>query len=216
MNINISIAIFILLSFFNMTAISNEVINDQNSFSVLESNVLNISEFQENGVKLQYKTRENIEKESDRVKQYLIKKINGSYREMNKNQFEISDNNFHTDIKLWCQDKYTYVEITLINKNAKYTTIDLKRILKKLENQKSENIQYLSYYEGKVKELDNNYSIDKLVNENDIQKIELLKINNGYTGTGCLSDGHKINLSKIRYNTGSYIIIGTPIIFATY
>ena len=216
MNINISIVIFVLLSFFNMAAISNEVINDENSFSILESNMTNISEFQENGVKLHYKTRDNIEKESNRVKQYLIKKMNSSYREINKNQFEIFDNDFHTNIKLWCEDKYTYVEITLINKSVKYTTVDLKRILQEIENQELENIRYLFYYEGKEKDPDNNYSIDKLANENNIQKVNLLKINNGYTGIGYLNDGNKINMAKVRYNTSSHIIIGTPIIFATY
>lgn len=151
MNINISIVIFVLLSFLNMAVVSNEVINDKNSFSALESNMTNICEFQENGVKLQYKTKDNIEKESDKVKQYFIEKINGSYREINKNQFETFDDNFHTNIKLWCEDKYTYVEITLINKSVKYTTVDLKSILQKLEDQKSENVQYLFYYEGKEK-----------------------------------------------------------------
>ena len=216
MNIKISIVILILLSFFNIGAISNGVNNTKNSFSVLETNIKNISEFQENGAKLQYKTKDNIRKESDRIKEYLINKINGSYREINKNQFEIFNNDFCTNIKMWCEDKYTYVEITLINKSDKYTTADLKNILKKLENQKSKNKQYFLYYEGKEKELDNNYSIDKLANENNVQKINLLNINNGYTGTGYLSNGDKANFALTKYNTGSYIIIGTPTIFATY
>jgi hypothetical protein len=54
------------------------------------------------------------------------------------------------------------------------------------------------------------------VNENYIRKINILKINNGYTGTGYLSNGEKINFALVKYNTGSYIIIGTPIIFTTY
>lgn len=216
MNIKISIVIFILLSFLNIGAISSEVSNTKNSFSILETNIKNISEFQENGAKLQYKTRDSIEKEMFRVKEYLNYNVNDSYREINKNQFEIINKNFNTNIKMWCEDKYTYVEITLINKNSKYTTVDLKTILQKLENQKSENKQYFFYYEGKEKEQDNNCSIDKLANENNIQKINSLSINNGYTGTGYLSDGDKINFALIKYNTGSHIIIGTPIIFATY
>ena len=216
MNIKVSIVIFILLSFFNMGAISNEVSNTKNSFSVLETNITNISEFQENGAKLQYKTRNNIEKESDRIKECLTNNIDGSYKEINKNQFEIFNSNFYINIKMWCEDKYTYVEITLVNKNAKYTTADLKRILQKSENQKSENSQYFFYYEGKEKEQDNNYSIDKLANENNIQKTKLLRITNGNTGTGYLSNGDKINFAIISYNTGSNIIIGSPIIFATY
>jgi hypothetical protein len=216
MNIKVSIVIFILLSFLNIGAISNEASNAKNSFSILEKNVTNISEFQENGAKLQYKTSDSIEKEIFRIKEYLNYNINGSYREINKNQFEIINENFNTNIKMWSEDKYTYVEITLINKDAKYTTEDLKNILQKLENKKSENKQYFFYYEGKEREPDNNYYINKLANENNIQKINLLNINNGYTGTGYLSNGDKINFALTKYNTGSYIIIGTPIIFATY
>ena len=51
---------------------------------------------------------------------------------------------------------------------------------------------------------------------NHIKKINLLKINNGYAGTGYLNNEDKINFALIRYDTGSHIIIGTPIIFATY
>ena len=44
----------------------------------------------------------------------------------------------------------------------------------------------------------------------------MLDLNNGYTGRGYCSDGEKINFAISNYNTGAYIIIGTPIIFATY
>jgi len=216
MNIKISIVIFILLSFFNIGAISNEVNNSKDSFGTLEKNITNISEFEENGVKLQYRTKDNIEKEILRIKEELTCNTNDDYREINETQFEIINNNFNTNIKMWCEGKYTYAEITLINKDNQYATVDLKNILQKLENQKSENIQYFLYYEGKGKELDNNYSITKLANENNIQKINILDINNGCTGTGYLSNGDKINFALTKYNTGSHIIIGTPIIFATY
>lgn len=216
MKSKISIVILILLSFLNVGAISNEVSNSKNSFGALEKNITNISEFQENGVKLQYKTRDNIEKESARIKEYLVNNINGKYEECNNNQFEIFNSDFHTKIKMWCEGKYTYVEITLVNKNSEYTTVDLKNILKKVENQKVENRQYFFYYEGKEKDMDNNYFTDKLVNENNIQKTNILKINNGYTGTGYLSNGEKINFALNKYNTGSHIIIGTPIIFVAY
>jgi len=216
MNIKISIVIFILLSFLNIGAISNGISNTKTSFSVLETNITKISEFHENGAKLQYKTRDNIQNESTRIKENFINNISDRYREINRNQIEIYNNNFYTNIKMWCEDNYTYVEITLINKNSKYTTVDLKNILHKLENQKLENMQYFFYYEGKEKDQYYNYSIDKLAIENNIEKTNLLKINNGYTGTGYLCNGDKINFAIIRYNTGSYIIIGTPIIFATY
>lgn len=216
MNVKVSIVIFILLSFLNMGAISNEIISTRNSFYILEANMDNISGFEENGVKFQYKTKNNIEKEVFRIKEYLTGKIDGNYKEINKNEFQITNNDFKINTKSWYEDKCTYVEITLINKNAQYTTTNLKNILQKLENQKLENMQYFLYYEGKESEADNKSTIDELIKKNNMKDIELLDINNGYVGTGNLSNGDKINFALINYNTGSHIIIGTPIIFATY
>jgi hypothetical protein len=216
MNIKVSIAIFILLSFFNIGAVSNSIISTNNSFNHLETNVGSISEFEENGVKLQYKTKDNIEKERSRIKEYVTHTINGTYKEDENNEFEIFNNDFNIDVKIWNEDKYNYVEIILINKNSQYTTADLKSLLKKLENGKLESIQYFLYYEGKLKNADNDYSTNKFIQENDLQKIRLLDINNGYAGTGYLSNKDKINFALTKYNTGSHIIIGTPIIFTTY
>lgn len=217
MNIKMSIAIFILLSFFNLGAISSGIISTENPFSILESNVASMSEFQENGVKFQYKTKNNIENEVFRTKECLTNNVSGSCKEIDKNQFEIVNKDFKINTKIWLEENYTYVEITLVNKNVQYTTKDLKNILKKLENQKLEYVQYFLYYEGKCKgdEISNNF-IGQIANENKISDINLLDINNGYTGTGNLSDGEKINFALIKYNTGSHIIIGTPIIFTTY
>lgn len=218
MNIKMSIVIFILLSFFNIGAISSEIISTENSFSILESYIANMSEFQENGVKFQYKTKNNIEREAFRIKEYLTDNIGGSYEQVDKNQFQIINNDFKINTKIWFEEKYTYVEIILVNKNAGYTTKDLKNILRKLGNQKLECIQYFLYYQGKCKvnEINNNNFTDELTNGNNISNINLLDINNGYTGTGNLSNGDKINFALIKYNTGSHIIIGTPIIFTTY
>lgn len=216
MNAKLSIVIFILLSFLNIGAISNEIISVQNSFNILEVNMDSISEFEENGVKFQYKTKNNIEKEFFRIREYLTENINGNYKEINKNQFQIANDYFKLNTKTWYEDKYTYVEITLINKNSQYTATNLKCILQKLENEKMENIQYFLYYEGKQSEADDNYIIDELIQKNNMKDIKFLDINNGHVGTGNLSNGEKINFALINYNTGSHIIIGTPIIFATY
>lgn len=216
MNIKLSIAIFILLSFFNLGAVSNVDYHDKNSFSILETNIRTVSDFEENGVKLQYKTRENIEKEIFRVKKQLNCNIKGNYREINKNQFQLLNDNFHIDIKTWGEDKYNYVEIKLINLDVKYSTLDLKNMLQRIKGEKSEDEQYFLYYKGKRSKEDSNYSINKLLNENNVQKASLLKISNGYTGTGNLSDGNKFNFAMIKYNTGSNIVIGSPTIFELY
>lgn len=214
MNVKISILIFILLSFLNIGAISDNICNTKNPLNTLESNVRNISEFEENGVKLQYKTKENIQKETFRIREYLTHNISGYCDNIDKNQFQISNNDYHVDVKIWNEDKYNYVEIILVNRNSKYLILNLTNMLKKIEDEKSEDIQYFSYYEGK--NLDSNYSIDEFLNESNLKNTELLKINNGYTGIGYLNNSIKINFALIKYNTGSHIIIGTPIIFTTY
>jgi hypothetical protein len=216
MNIKVSIAIFILLSFFNLGAVSNVISNDKNLFGILETNIRTVSEFEENGIKLQYKTSDNIEKEILRVKKQLNYNVDGYYREINKNQFQVINNNFHIDIKTWGEDEYNYVEIKLINRNAQYSTLDLKNMLQRIEDDKTEDEQYFLYYKGKRTKEDSNYSISKLLNENNIQKASLLEISNGYAGTGNLVDGNKVNFALIKYETGLNIIIGTPTIFELY
>lgn len=216
MNVKVSIAIFILLSFFNLGAVSNVISNDKNLFGILETNIRTISEFEENGIKLQYKTSDNIEKEILRIKKQLNYNLDGHYREINKNQFQVINNNFHIDIKTWGEDEYNYVEIRLINRNAQYSTLDLKNMLQRIEDDKSEDEQYFLYYKGKITKEDSNYYISKLLNENNVQNASLLKISNGYAGTGNLVDGNKVNFALIKYDTGLNIIIGTPTIFELY
>ncbi len=214
MKIKISIVFLILLSFFNLGAISKNFNNTQNSFNNLENSISSTSKFEADGVKLQYKTTDNIEKEIIRIKQHLINNINGNYEDLGNNQFEIYNKDLDINIKMWYEGKYTYIEIILLNKNLDYSTKYLKDLLKNIENNKMEDVQYFIYYEGK--ELNKDYTIDKLINENNLKNVKFLDINNGYAGTGYLSNGDKINFALIKYDTGSHIIIGTPMIFATY
>lgn len=216
MNIKLSIAVFLLLSFFNIGAVSNMVNEQNNSFGIIEADMRNISEFQENGVKLQYKTRENTEIEISKIKKQLNCDIDGDYREINKSQFKVIKEDFIIDIKTWDENKYNYFEIKLINKDPKYSTLNLKEMLKKIEDKKSEDAQYFLYYKGKSLKDDRNYYIDKFLNGNNIQKASLLEISNGYAGTGNLSNGDRVNFALIKYDTDLNIIIGTPTIFESY
>ncbi|EHI97461.1 hypothetical protein CDLVIII_0736 [Clostridium sp. DL-VIII] len=211
----ISMAILmLLLSFFEIGAISGNVNSSQNALNSLELKARNVSVFEENGVKLQYKTKQDMQREIYRIKEYFIHNTEGDYEEINENQFEIFNHSYNINVKIWREDKYSYVEIVLINKNSEYSTINLRDMIQKVENKESEDVQYFSYYEGK--NLSDGYSINKFLDENDLKNTELLGINNGYTGTGYLNGSYKINFALIRYNKVSHIIIGTPIIFTAY
>ncbi|OOM75763.1 hypothetical protein [Clostridium sp. BL-8] len=211
----ISMAILmLLLSFFEIGAISGNVNSSQNALNSLELKARNVSVFEENGVKLQYKTKQDMQREIYRIKEYFIHNTEGDYEEINENQFEIFNHSYNINVKIWRENKYSYVEIVLINKNSEYSTINLRDMIQKVENKESEDVQYFSYYEGK--NLSDGYSINKFLDENDLKNTELLGINNGYTGTGYLNGSYKINFALIRYNKVSHIIIGTPIIFTAY
>lgn len=213
MKFKISSIILILLSFFNIGAVSGNHMNI-NSFNELESVYINKSEFVENGSRVQYKTKSTINNEFDRINQIINKNniYNYEYMEQNRTKFLNEDRQIETE--LWSDDRYTYVVITLVNSSENYKTEDLLSILKELISRNSEEIQYYRYYKGKISVgYENEYTRDI---SNSISESEILNLSNGYTGSGYCTDGEKINFAISNYNTGAYIIIGTPIIFATY
>ena len=50
----------------------------------------------------------------------------------------------------------------------------------------------------------------------NIKDINALDIHNGYVGTAKLQDGERVNFAVSNYDKGTYLVIGTPIIFSTY
>ena len=216
MNMKLIIAAFLLLSFFNFGAVADILNKKENSFGIIENDLRDISEFQENGVMLQYKTREDGKKEISNIKQQLNCNTSINYREINNNQFQILKDDFHIDIKTWEENKYNYFEIKLINKNPKYKVLYLKNMLKNIEDEKSNDVQYFLYYKGKETKEDINYYVDKVLNKNGVQKVNLLEITNGYVGNGNLNNGERLNFASIKYDISSSIIIGTPTIFELY
>ena len=60
-------------------------------------------------------------------------------------------------------------------------------------------------------------SIPKSIIENSKQDtIRSLEINNGKVSNIVMNDDKSINVAQVNYNSGSYLIIGTPTIFITY
>lgn len=214
MKIKISIVLFILISMLNMGAVCN-FRTDYSKFEYLEIYMQSKSYFVENGIKLQYKVNNNINNESSRIKTYLEKNKSGYYSVNGENQFDFVNVDLDINVKLWNKDNYTYVEIILINKNSQYNSLDLKQFLKGLEETKDKEIKYFFYYKGKLKDCDTK-SRENLLLESNIKNIDMININNGYTGVGEFTNGEKINFALADYNTGYYIIIGTPIIFTAY
>lgn len=213
MKVKISVLILILLSFFNIGAVSNTNI-EGNSFSNMEFSLINKSEFIENGCKIQYKTKNSIYSERNRVKDYIIDKCSVNYKTVEKSKIEFLNDYMQIETDLWNDDEYTYVAITIINNNTDYKTDKLINILKGLENESFIEVEYYKYYKGRLACDKEEQYVKDIVNS--IYNVDVIRINNGYTGNGYCNYGEKINFAISNYNTGTYIIIGTPIIFTTY
>lgn len=215
MRLKFSIVILILISFLNIGAFSGSLVNDI-SFTGLESQCLCKSEFVENGVKVQYKTKTDKNTEEEKVRNYFLQdglKVNSS------SNLKFYSDKVNVETNLWNDDLYTYVNVTLINKDASYMTLELQNIIGELIDKDSEEVQYFSYYKGKVDEtgqVDSRKILEEIMSESILNGADILELYNGYAGKTTIKDGKELNFALCRYNTGTYIIIATPIIFAAY
>lgn len=199
--------IYIIIFSINLSGVS--INNLENiSFYQLENFLINKIEFNENGVKLQYNIESNKDYELNRIlglmsDKYKIENINNKYH------FYLKSNNT-IEIKIWEEDNITFVESFIINKNKCMSTEELKRELDNILSSKVRNKRYFKYYKGEISNTDN-FDIDNI----ELKK-ELLKIENGYVGKETLNNGEKLSYGIMKYNTGVYLVIGTPVIFTTY
>lgn len=200
-----SLIIYFIIFTLNLVNIPNGSIISKDNYKYIEKIVMDETDFSENGVKIQYNIKSDIDKEVLRIKN--IFKDNYEFDEVDKYHFYIKGKN-NIEIKLWKENDNLFVEGIILNKNENITNIYLKNILKKLENNKTKSVKYFEYYKGKLLYINSL----KDINLND----KLLKIHNGYVGKEKLSNNREFSYGIIEYNTGIYIIIGTPTIFTTY
>lgn len=199
--------IYIIIFSINLSGVSSNNLENI-SFYQLENFIVNKTEFNENGVKLQYNIESNKDYELNRIlnlmsDNYKIENINSKYH------FYLKGNNT-IKIKIWEEDNITFVESFIINKDKCMSTEYLKKELDKILSSKVRNKKYFKYYKGRIANTDN-LDIDNI----ELKK-ELLKIENGYVGKETLKNGEKLSYGIMKYDTGVYLVIGTPVIFTTY
>ncbi len=211
MKLRVSIVILIMMSFLNM-GYYFDVLSYADSFCSLEINIREKSAFVENAVEGKYKTKNNIYVEYERIGKVFssmgFKKGNSD----SSNHLIFYKDKQKIEVSKWEENNYSYVNITIYNKDSKYKTGDLIKILYKIDDKNLVLNDCYSYYKGETK----GSIIGELNDEGILRNSNLIKINNGYTGVANLNSDEKINFAEIKYDTGSYIIIATPIIFTTY
>lgn len=201
-----SLFIYFIVFSINLLGLSNSENIGIDNYQYIESIVKNETTFSENGVKIQYNIKSEIKDEIERIKAIYDKEYNIE-NATGKNHFYIKGDN-DIEIKVWKEEDRVFVEGIIINCKKENSTAKLKKELQKLQNNKINSLRYFEYYKAKINSIDNIKDLEL--------KNELIEVHNGYVGKSKLKDGKQISYGIMEYDTGAYIIIGTPIIFTTY
>ncbi|MCQ2969414.1 MAG: hypothetical protein MJ191_04720 [Clostridium sp.] len=187
---------------------------DSDSFSTIENGVSEEMELVENGIKLQYFTNLSQNEEKQRIENCIINKY--GVDELDKgNNIKDKIKNINIDISIYSIDNRTKVEIVLINNSASEKTDTLLDVAKEIRNDEYTETRIFQFVKYRTK--NDSESIPKSIIENSKQDtIRSLEINNGKVSNIVMNDDRSINVAQVNYNSGSYLIIGTPTIFITY
>ena len=187
---------------------------DVESFSVIENKMSEEFDIVENGVKFQYFTNSSENQENERIENCIINKY-GVDVVKKGNNIKAENENVNIDISIYNIDNKTKVEIVLINKDSSVKTESLLDIAKEIRSNEYIGTRIFQFIKYRTKY--SAESIPKSIIENSKQDtIRSLEINNGKVSNIVMNDDKSINVAQVNYNSGSYLIIGTPTIFITY
>ena len=203
----------ILFSLLIINGVEYQCYENEDSFTIVENIMLDKYNFDENGIKFEYFTDSSIEDEKERILSILSNDSNIVIKEANNNIVATSNYcDYH--INIVDIDK-TKVEIVMINENEDIKTTNLRQAVELLKDNKCKDERYYYFVKAKVNE-ENNLVQSPILNQINEDTIEEAYISNGKVIKANLVDGSRVNIGQISYNTGDYLIVGTPVIFITY
>ena len=186
----------ILFSLLIIGGVELECYENEKYYRYIEETFIENYNFVQNGVKLEYIANEGIAEEKSRIIEFIKNNITNDI-EVNNSSINFCDDSLSYGINL-IDIGSTKVEVTIINNSSDKCIDDRIYYFSKLKIDEDENIT--------------SFILDK-INEDTIEEVQ---ISNGKVFKAQFIDGSKINIGQISYNTGTYIIIGTPVIFITY
>ncbi|MGL5084597.1 MAG: hypothetical protein ACRC68_02560 [Clostridium sp.] len=208
----ITLVLFSLL-LIGATPLSN--FNSPSFFDLNEQAIINNGDFIENGVRMNYCSKADIEKEYER----LLKEIKDNDIEnlqVKTNEIMFKDSNINISVLLWIEENKTMVQVIAINNDSSKNSITLKKYLERFQNNNSTEEKYFEFIKGKISEQGYRKTEDMLMRSIKKGTLEGLDIHNGYVQKAILKDNQRVNIGYMEYDSGRQIIIGTPIIFVTY
>ena len=208
---------FVFLLIFSLLIINGkeyECEAKQDLFNDVERYVLNEYEFIENGIKLEYTVKADINKEFERINEIFEDK-NDLIVTTSESCISAKSENINYSVNIYNYNELTKVEVIAINKDKTLSEKNLELLVQEIRNSNFIDERYFSFIKGKIKTEEKNIFED-VKNKLKIKINEKLDISNGSIAKATMIDSTNINIGQITYDTGSYLIIGTPIIFVTY
>lgn len=183
------------------------------SFNIIEKYFMEECDFIQNGLKVEYTTRESRVNEYQRIFEALFK--DNLYVKEEKNSISAYSENINYSVKFVQDNEILKVEIVILNTDKTVNKINLEKLVKNIKSSETIDERYFSFIKGKISN-DSNDIFNKIEENLYEDSIKVAEINNGYSIKATMKDNEMINIGKVNYDTGSYLIIGTPIIFITY
>lgn len=214
MNKNIFTMIMFCFSFIFCPSISNL---ENEIYTKVSEELCDIEEY---GMKIEYLTNENINKElnnlcnSLKIKDFIIaeESEDGLYLENSNDEIKLN-------VSLIKENKKNRAQIEIISKYR----IDfnyIKEYFQVIHNKNISNIKYYTYIKGDIRENNNIDEVEEklieLINNKYVIGIQKINLGNGTTGIINLKSDYQFNYSIMTYEEDRKLILGTPIIFTTY
>ncbi len=208
---------FVFLLIFSLLIINGkeyECEAKKDLFNEVERYILNEYEFVNNGVKLEYTIKTDINNELKRIDKIFAAKSDVIVTK-GENWISVEGENINYSVNMYNYNELIKVEVIVTNNDKTLSESYLKLLVQEIRNSNFIDERYFSFIKGKIKTEDKN-AFEDIENKLKIKVNENLDISNGSIAKATMMDGTNINIGQITYDTGSYLIIGTPIIFVTY
>ena len=208
---------FVFLLIFSLLIINGkeyECEAKKDLFNEVERYILNEYEFVNNGVKLEYTIKTDINNELKRIDKIFAAKIDVIVTK-GENWISVEGENINYSVNMYNYNELIKVEVIVTNNDKTLSESYLKLLVQEIRNSNFIDERYFSFIKGKIKTEDKN-AFEDIENKLKIKVNENLDISNGSIAKATMMYGTNINIGQITYDTGSYLIIGTPIIFVTY
>ncbi|MDO4535313.1 MAG: hypothetical protein Q4B63_05835 [Clostridium perfringens] len=187
----------------------------------LYKDVSNIVDFCESGLKVSFSTNKDLEEILKSINKLDLLYLDNTLYEDNvlEDKFYFEKINEDNSIKVLIGKEKNYnIEIEIIDKKNMININLLKKELNKLSKD-AYNFNYFTFVKGKLANQSNYELENSLFNILDcynIQNKSSILLENGLTGIFTVQERLKFNYSIMNYNNGTYLIMGSPIIFITY